>query len=311
MDDISFWRIACAPRQTAHDIRAGGSLRRVELDGDRLPSWIQARERFDLIRCIDADYPAALWDLPYPPKQLWLCGNSGMLNQLMSAIVGSRQASIHGREMARIAAEAAGDVVISGGARGIDQVAHHAALPATIAVMAGGLNHLFPPQCRKLLEQIAADGLIISEQFPDTPPRAGLFPVRNRVIAALCRRLLVIEGTLKSGSLITAQCALELGREVWAVPGSPLNPLCQGPNRLIRDGALVFLESEDWGSLSLAAPCGCADHPIRQALSANPHTPGELAAHLQRPLPEVLNELLALKQSGHVRVSGGRYAWQF
>ncbi|MGB0964864.1 MAG: DNA-processing protein DprA [Litorivicinus sp.] len=309
MDDLTFWRYCQVRGQSAADIKSGQNLKRATLDPERVRVWMRARQRMELIRCVDAHYPQALWQLPRPPKQLWCLGRVDLLARPGTAIVGSRDASVHGRSLARLASQAAGEVVISGGARGVDQAAHEAAEPDTIAVMGGGLNHLFPPQCHDLLRRLSHSGLVVSEHFPDVPPRAGLFPLRNRLIAALCRRLLVVEGTHKSGSLITAQYALELDRELWAVPGSPLNPQCQGPNRLIRDGALPFTEPEDWHSLSLDS-VEPAD-PIQQALAGNPHTPTELAAHLNWALPQVLERLMALQMAGQVEARAGRYAWKF
>ena len=304
-----FWRYCQVRGQGARAIAQGENLMAGALDPARLRLWQRAREQFGLIRCIDPNYPKSLWQLPNPPKQLWLAGRPSLLAQPATAIVGSRDASVHARAIARLAAQSTSDVIVSGGARGVDQAAHEAAEPDTIAVMGGGLNHLFPVQCRTLLERLCVEGLVISEQFPDTPPKAGLFPVRNRLIAALSQRLLVVEGTHKSGSLITAQCALELDKDVWAVPGSPLNPQCQGPNRLIRDGAQPFTEPEDWQSLSLA-PSGPVN-PLQQALAGNAHSPAELAEHLQWPLPKVLEQLMALKIAGQIDVRAGRYAWKF
>ncbi len=312
MDDELFWRHCQIRGLSAHTLRAMRPRPHSELpslDPGRLQYWQRARQRYALIRCIDPEYPSALLELDRPPKQLWLLGKPELLHRSMTAIVGSRDASIHGRAIAELTASIAGDCIVSGGARGIDQVAHQAALPHTIAVMGGGLDHLFPPQCRSLLDQIAQTGLIISEQFPDVPPKGGLFPARNRVIAALCHRLLVVEGHYQSGSLITAQAALELGREVWAVPGSPLSPLAQGPNRLIRDGAHPFTEAADWQAPDtvLKRP----DDPFQDALGANAHTPSELSCHLSIPLAQVLTRLMELKLAGKVAVRAGRYAWKF
>lgn len=187
--------------------------------------------------------------------------------------------------------------------------AHQGSFPNTIAVMGGGLDCLFPQSSISLLRRIGREGLLISEQSPDTPPRAGLFPVRNRLIAALCDRLIVIEGTHQSGSLITANQALELGKEIWAVPGSPLSPLSSGPNRLIRDGAQPFTEPEDWQSNIFLAPN--PEDPIAVALAGHSVTPQELAAHLEWPLGQVLSRLTELKIAGQVTVTAGRYAWRF
>ena len=252
MDNQRFWNICAVRGQNAHQIRAGlagdgAALKTADLDPERVARWQRFAQKYQLIRCIDPNYPDKLWQLARPPKQLWCSGDIGLLERPITAIVGSRSASLHGIQMAQQVTSACADqVVISGGARGIDICAHQGSFPNTIAVMGGGLECLFPQSSLSLLRRIGREGLLIGEQAPDTPPRAGLFPVRNRLIAALCDRLIVIEGTHQSGSLITANQALELGKDIWAVPGSPLSPLSSGPNRLIRDGAQPFTEPEDW-----------------------------------------------------------------
>lgn len=265
-----------------------------------------------LIRCIDPHYPAALWALPDPPKQLWVRGNASLLNQPMSAIVGSRDASVDGRALAFAAAKAArqqGHVVISGGARGIDAAAHAGALDATVAVMGGGLERQHPRECLSLFAQIVKQGALISEVPASTPPKAGLFPRRNRIIAALCERLLVVQGGVSSGSLITARMALSMDREIWAVPGSPLLHQAAGPNGLIRDGAQVWLADSCWGHLELTRHQ--PECELGHALGEKAHSVPELAQALGWTQPRVLARLTTLKLQGRVSTCAGRYRWKY
>ncbi len=193
------------------------------------------------------------------------------------AIVGARNASANGQRFAAMLAAdltQAGVVVVSGLARGIDTAAHGGAGPgSTIAVVAGGLDQPYPPENAGLQAEIGrAGGAVFAEMPPGTPPQAHLFPRRNRIVAGLCAAVVVVEATLRSGSLITARLALEQGREVLAVPGFPLDPRAAGPNALLRDGA---------------APVTCAADILAclPAASASPRpvpAPGEATAAAQK-----------------------------
>jgi DNA processing protein len=195
---------------------------------------------------IEPDYPAALRAVDDAPPVLTVRGRFDLLPRPRQvALVGARNASANGRRFAHDLARelaSAGLVVVSGLARGIDGAAHAGALAAkggTIAVLAGGVDVLYPPEHADLYDRMARDGLIVAEMPPGTEPGARLFPRRNRIISGLSLGTVVIEAALKSGSLITARFANEQGREVMAVPGSPLDPRCRGTNRLIREGALL------------------------------------------------------------------------
>jgi DNA processing protein len=199
---------------------------------------------------IEPDYPAALRAVDDAPAILTLRGRFDLLTRPRQvALVGARNASANGRrfahDLARELAQGrngAGLVVVSGLARGIDGAAHAGALAAkggTVAVLAGGVDVLYPPEHADLYDRMTRDGLIVAEMPPGTEPSARLFPRRNRIISGLSLGTVVIEAALKSGSLITARFANEQGREVMAVPGSPLDPRCRGTNRLIREGALL------------------------------------------------------------------------
>ena len=184
-------------------------------------------------------------------------GQSGTGRQAHDiAIVGSRNASANGRRLARQFAGdlgAQGITIVSGLARGIDTAAHQASLETgTIAVLAGGLDVIYPPENADLHQAIAEQGLLVSEMMPGTRPKAEFFPRRNRIISGLSLGTVVIEAAMRSGSLITARLAGEQGRDVFAVPGSPLDPRAAGTNKLIKDGATLVTSTTD--ILAVASP---------------------------------------------------------
>ena len=199
----------------------------------------------------EASYPANLREIPLPPERLWVHGRLETNDTLAIAIVGAREATPYGLGCAeRLAADLAarGITIISGLARGIDSAAHRGALRAggrTIAVLGSGVDVIYPPENRRLALEVAERGAVVS-QFPlRTPPLAGYFPARNRVIAGLSLGVVVVEAAEKSGSLITAGLAGELGREVMAVPGPLTSLMSRGAHRLIQDGAALVQGWED------------------------------------------------------------------
>src|SRR6266850_5313102 len=199
----------------------------------------------------DTSYPANLREIPLPPEPLWVRGRVEADDTLAIAIVGAREATPYGVGCAERLAEdlaARGITIISGLARGIDSAAHRGALRAggrTIAVLGSGVDVIYPPENRRLALQVAEGGAVVS-QFPlGTPPLAGYFPARNRVIAGLSLGVVVVEAAEKSGSLITAGLAGELGREVMAVPGPLTSLMSRGAHRLIQDGAALIQGWED------------------------------------------------------------------
>jgi len=202
-----------------------------------------------LLTCADPAYPAALRDLPDAPPILWIMGDMAALTRPMIALVGARNASSLGLRMARsLAAELAeqGFVVVSGLARGIDTAAHLASLEAgTLAVMAGGVDVIYPAENTRLSQDILRTGLRLSEQPVGLVPQARHFPTRNRLISGLARAVIVVEAAARSGSLITARTALDQGREVLAVPGHPFDARASGCNMLIRDGAILVRSAAD------------------------------------------------------------------
>ncbi len=196
----------------------------------------------------DPDYPFALAQMENAPPVMIVRGHVTRWQQPMLAMVGARNASAAACRFAQQLAHGlaqSGVTVVSGLARGIDTAAHRGALGSTIGVIASGIDVHYPPENRDLQEKIANDDLLIAEQPPGTEPLARHFPFRNRIIAGLAQATLVVEAAPRSGSLITARIANELGRDVLAVPGSPLDQRAQGCNLLIREGATLIQSVDD------------------------------------------------------------------
>jgi DNA processing protein len=281
-----------------------------------------------LIASAEPDYPAPLAAVYDAPPLITVLGDAALLARRAVAIVGARNASANGRRLAEdIAREigAAGFAVVSGLARGIDSAAHRGALPSgTAAVIAGGIEVVYPPENEELHRAIAERGAIVAEMPFGTVPQARHFPRRNRLISGLSLGVLVAEAALKSGSLITARFALEQGREVFAVPGSPLDPRCRGSNNLIREGATLTESAADMLA-ALAAMAGPAqgpladrvlsDHPIDKSsfsddesarleveglLGPEPVAVDELVRQCQLSAPSVRAALLELELAGRL-----------
>jgi DNA processing protein len=199
----------------------------------------------------DPEYPGILAQLPDPPPLLYVRGSLTAGDDPAVALVGSRRATPYGLEMARTLAEeiaSAGVTVVSGLARGIDEAAHRGALEAggrTLAFLGSGIDRVYPPESRRLSEAISFSGALLSEFPLGTPPLAGNFPVRNRLISGVCRGVVVVEAAARSGSLITARLALEQGREVFAVPGNVTTRGALGSNFLIQQGAKLVMRGRD------------------------------------------------------------------
>lgn len=197
----------------------------------------------------DKDYPDALHPLPDAPLVLSVLGDARLLHGRQVAVVGNRSASAHGMRWTEdLCRTLAREVTITSGlARGIDTAAHTGALASgtTIAVVAGGVDHIYPPENAALRARIIAAGCVVSEQPLGTAPTAHLFPRRNRIIAGLSVGVLVAEASRHSGSLITAEQALEYGRNVWAVPGTPGDVRSSGPNHLLKQGAQLVEDATD------------------------------------------------------------------
>ena len=232
--------------RVAQGIAAFDQWKEVEAELEQL-----ARLNACLVTQTDAEYPERLRQIHDPPPFLYTRGRFASQDDLAIAIVGARTASTYGRKMAQeLAHELAGCgvCVVSGLARGIDSEAHQAALEAggrTIAVLGSGLDVVYPREHIALAEQIAESGAVVSEFSFGSQPEAGNFPYRNRVISGISLGTVVVEATEKSGSLITAQCALDQNREVFAVPGLVTASRSRGPHRLIKDGAKLVESIDD------------------------------------------------------------------
>ena len=250
--------------------RAGGRA-----TAPRIPTPAEAEREFTALARLGGrfiflgtpDYPAYLAQLPDAPPVIAVLGDASLLHSRAIGIVGARNASANGMRMAEsLGAELASTLtVVSGLARGIDAAAHTGALRTgkTIAVIAGGLDLPYPPENEKLQRLIAQSGAVVAEAPLGTAPIARHFPKRNRIIAGLVLGLVVIEAAARSGSLLTARMALEAGRELFGVPGSPLDPRSQGANGLIRQGAHLTESAAD-------VLANLPDHPARQGLGRDP-----------------------------------------
>ena len=236
------------PELAARGGRAGGVRIPTPAEIDR---ELEAGETLGarLLISRETAFPRHLAALDPPPPVIWALGSPSILARPCVAIVGARIASAAGQRFARQLAldlGAAGYVVVSGLARGIDAAAHQGALATgTAAVLGGGIDDIFPPEHKDLHQAIAAQGCIVSESRPGHRAKAADFPRRNRLISGLSMGVIVVEAEMRSGSLITARLAAEQGREVFAVPGSPLDPRAAGCNDLLRQGATLCAGAED------------------------------------------------------------------
>lgn len=256
-----------------------------------------------LIACCEPDYPPLLAELDAPPPVIALRGDPALLKRPTVAIVGSREGSAGALLLAeRIAADlgAAGFTVVSGLARGVDAAAHKGALATgTVAVLAGGLDHPYPPQNLRLHEQICERGAVLAEAPLGSVARARDFPRRNAIISGVSRAVVIIEAALRSGSLITARAAGDQGRDVMAAPGSPLDPRARGSNALIKQGAVLVESADDVIEAlgqTLAAPRVHAASPLFAPSDQTP-APAGLArkiAALLSPTPVHMNDLARL-----------------
>ena len=207
------------------------------------------KKKINLVSWNDNNYPDILREIHQPPFIIFYRGNIEP-EALRIAIVGSRRFTSYGKGVAQSFSQklaAAGVTVVSGAARGIDTAAHMGALKGgrTVAVMGCGIDIAYPPENRKMLDEIAANGAVISEHEPGTPPLAQLFPARNRIISGLCKGTLVVEAAKRSGSLITAEFALSENRDVFAIPGSVFSDMSQGCHKLIQNGAKLVSSADD------------------------------------------------------------------
>lgn len=274
---------------------------------------------------IDSDWSETLLQASPPPKHLFIRGT--MPNQPGVAIVGTRKMSPYGRNCVELLVPEIvrlGRTVVSGLALGIDGVAHEATLQAggrTLAIIGSGIDDasIYPRAHFGLAQRIIENGgAVMSEYHPGSPGMPHHFPERNRLIAALSTAVLVIEAPHKSGAMITARLALEMGREVWAVPGPITHPNSEGPNSLIRDGATPILGPDDIAlalglsprqeRLPLPASLAPDERALVEAIMAGTDTADSLSKALNRPITVISGMLTSLEISGSIRtVGGGRY----
>jgi len=275
----------------------------------------------------DADYPRGVLDLPDPPVAVFVRGGPVVRTDLVVAMVGARNCSPLGAEVARSFGRdlaGAGAAVVSGAARGIDAASHEGALAVgghTVAVLGSGIDIAYPNRSRPLLDRILEAGSVISEYPPGVPAQSFRFPARNRLVASMADAVLVVEGAEGSGSLITTEFALDLGRPVFAVPGPVTSPLSEVPLGLIRDGAGLVRHAgdllEDLGRLdptprertsgSVVIPDGLTELERRVAVAAaGPTLPEVLAANIGCSLAQVLEAVIGLEVRGLARTVGGR-----
>jgi len=280
-----------------------------------------------LIAACEPDFPLPLAALDPPPPLIWVRGRAELLSRPCVAVVGARVASAAGQRFARgLAADLGrtGHVVVSGMARGIDGAAHEGSLPTgSAAVLGGGVDDVYPPEHRPLYDRLVAEGCVVSENEPGRRAVAKDFPRRNRIIAGLSRAVVVVEAELRSGSLITARLAAEQGREVLAVPGSPLDPRARGANDLIRQGAAICEGVDDVlraleGLRDLGEPDRARYRPpapadgdpallrrVADLLSPTPVSRDELVRITGAPAPAVFAALVELSLAGRAELLPG------
>ena len=309
---------------------AASALKATPLETGRKTEAAAAALGAQVLVPADAAYPPLLRNIPDPPPVLFALGNMSLLSRPAAAIVGSRDHSRYGAGVCRMlstAAAEAGVIIVSGMARGLDAVAHAAALDAggsTVGVLGNGLGVVYPAANRSLYERVAADGLLLTEFPPGERPHAGSFPRRNRLISGLSRVTVVVEAAVGSGALITAGAALDQGREVMAVPGNISSPVSSGCNQLIRDGAAPVLEPADLlqhfpelatVARKTAAPVSSRPLPevllpeereLAELFGLDPVHPDELASKSSRPIGEVLGLISGLEIAGVIERCPGR-----
>jgi DNA processing protein len=334
-----FGSASAALEQIPRLARSGGARNFVLPDAGDIAREIEALRTMGgrMIAACESDFPHGLKALEAPPPVIAVIGHGLLLRQEMVAIVGARNASALARKFVQLLARdlsQAGLCIVSGMARGIDAAAHEAALEGgTVAVLAGGVDEIYPPENAALYDAIRKRGAIISEMRLGEAPQARHFPRRNRLISGLARGVVVVEAAERSGSLITANYALEQGREIFAVPGSPLDPRAKGANRLIKEGASLIESAEDVlailrpilgrefhepdGPDPAAPPAAALDGEadrvradVEEALGPSPVAIDELIRQVGAPAGLVIMVILELELAGRcVRQPGNRVCW--
>ncbi len=311
-------------------------LEAVGLDRRSLRNLLRAREQVDLQQVVEKmeaagahaltwespGYPALLRQVPDAPPVLFVKGEILPSDEWAVGLVGTRRATAYGKQVARHLAEElarSGVTVVSGMARGVDAMAHRAALEAggrTLAVLGCGVDRIYPPEHRALAAEIAANGALISDYPIGEPPEAKNFPPRNRIISGLSLGVVVVEAGLQSGALITADFAADQGREVFAVPGNILNHGAQGCNRLLRDGCNIVTEPRDilevlrlnhaveQQEARIILPENATEATLIEQLSFEPVHVDDLARETALPIETVSSTLVMMELKGMVRQVG-------
>jgi DNA processing protein len=326
-----FGDLETAWRASSSDLREAG------LDRRALEYLLAARSAMDLdaevvkvsrlgakiVTWDDADYPSQLKSIAAPPPLLYVKGAFAPADQWAIAVVGTRRATAYGREVTRsLVGDLArsGVTIVSGLARGIDAAAHQAALDSggrTLAVLGHGIDVVYPPEHRRLAEQIVEHGALVTDYPVGTPPEGGNFPPRNRIISGLALGVLVVEGDVSSGAHITADFAAEQGRDVFAVPGNILQRASRLPNTLIQQGATPALSAEDileQLNLTMVAqqaeareviPQDATEARLLELLSAEPVHIDDIQRTTGLPISKVSSTLALMELKGMVRQVGG------
>jgi len=297
---------------------------RAELDVARTWERIQS-QGIRVLTWQDEAYPERLRTIQQPPPVLYLRGALQPEDAWAVAVVGTRRVTRYGRQVSEEVAAALarqGVTVVSGLARGVDGVAHRAALQAggrTLAVLGCGVDCIYPPEHRTLAEEIQTAGALLSDYPPGTPPDAANFPARNRLISGLALAVVVVEAGETSGALITARFALEQGREVFAVPGGIYAPMSKGPNRLLKQGAHPLLSVDDlleildisqvqqYRQARLALPDDPVESALLERLQQEPLHVDELRALVDLPIEQVSAALTMMELKGLVRQVGAMH----
>lgn len=309
-------------------------LKKINLPGNVIKNLHDARQKIDpekyllqlekdgicWVSIYDQKYPKLLLQIDSAPVVLYYKGDLSVLSKPAIAVVGSRKMSSYGKLVTESLVEKlaqAGLVIVSGLARGVDSVAHRSAIRSkgkTVAVLGGGLKHIYPSENISLAREIEQNGLVLSEFAPNETAYLGNFPARNRIISALSLGVLVTEADLDSGSLITARIALEQGKEVFAVPGQINSDLSRGPISLIKNGAVCVSQAEDiLEVLGVSLPqvshadvkLGKTEQSILDLLSSESKHLDELSRELGLPVSQVSASILSLEIAGLVSNIGG------
>jgi DNA processing protein len=295
---------------------------RAQVDLEQVWERIQAHN-IQVLTWEDEEYPHRLKEIEQPPPVLYLRGDLTLEDEWAVAIVGTRRITAYGRQVAEeVSATLAsnGVTLVSGLARGVDAVAHQAALHAggrTLAVLGSGVDRIYPPENQRLAEQIIAHGAVISDYPLGTPPEGPNFPPRNRIISGLSLAVIVIEANLDSGAMITATFAAEQGRELFAIPGSIFAPQSRGANQLIRDGARLLLDPQEvlevldlkQATAQQAArqilPGDPVEAQLYQVLGSEPRHVDDIRSQTGMSIEKVSSTLALMELKGMVRQVGG------